>query len=67
MNIIESVLKHRIICRRCEKENGMERKRTRELIAWRGAIQPPAALGEARMGLRIRQRDGSRPRSGIRI
>jgi hypothetical protein len=60
MNIIESVHKHRIMWRRCEKENGMERKRTEQLMAWSGAIQPLAALGEARMGLRIRQRDGSR-------
>jgi hypothetical protein len=38
MNIIESVHRHRIIWRRFEKKNGMERKRKKRALARSWAI-----------------------------
>ena len=53
MNIIESVPMHRIMRRRSEKKNGMERKRKKWALARGWAIQQPTTMAEARMVVRI--------------
>ena len=69
MNIIVSVHRHRISIGRCEKENGMERRRpgAQRPLAWKRSLQLPAAVAEAGMALRLRQGDGLRRRSRIRV